>query len=237
MSAKIYILAIIMLYASSTFGQWIQEPEPPRLIIILLDETDSFGQNTTSGVAETMYWDDALKHSQKLVKQLKPGDEIVVLAIDEQGFEEEDILVPYQQLEKTFLKARVQQKHLSKQILKLKRRKEQYRSTDILGALYQAAYFANQEPERETLIFCFSDMRQEPNWPTLADAKGLAFTSKTTGYFFFVDADGKTDWDKIIGIWRPIFQNAGLIINSNASLNFFQHGESTLHLNKIVANW
>jgi hypothetical protein len=235
----LFIKIVFFVTSGMVLAQSKDNSAQPRLVIVLLDETDSFGTNTSRGVADSLYWNDALRFTKTIVKQLKSGDEFAVLAIDEKGFEEEDILIPFQQLERTFLRAKVQKNKLGSRILQLKRRKERYTQTDILGAMYQSAYFANKEPGRETVIFCFSDMRQEPNWPTMNDAKNLSFPPDAVGHFFFVDASGKEEWEQLTNVWKPIFTHAGLTVstgNSN-SLNFYQHGESSLRIQNILSEW
>lgn len=209
----------------------------PRFVIILLDETDSFGQNSEHGVAKSLYWNDALAMTRIIVKQLNPGDELIVLAIDERGFEEEDILVPMHQFDRAFLKSRIEKKKIIRKIMALQRRKDKYSQTDILGALYQAAYFTGKETDFKTVIFCFSDMRQEPRWPTATEAKDLSFPPNTTAYFFFVDASGKERWQRLVDVWKPIFKHARLEIQDGGSLNFFQYGESATAVKRILQDW
>lgn len=222
------------LFAWPKIKQVIKDP---RLVIILVDETDSFGQYSKRGKAKVLYWDEALALSKKVVNALDPGDEFLLISINEKGFEEEDILIPLQQLDLSFLKAKIQKRKLCHQILSLKRKKATYRSTDILGALYQAAHFAKMEKGFKPILICFSDMVQEPRMPTMAQSKDLAFPSGTKGYFFFVDTSGKKQWDLIIKSWLPILNHAQLDAGDQNKPNFFQYGESKLWLNRIISSW
>lgn len=228
------ILAAGSIEASAQIKHAVKKP---KFAIILLDETDSFGSNTQHGTAQSLYWPDALAMTKLIVQNLEPGDEFVVLAIDEVGFQEEDILIPFHQFDRAFLKSRIEKKRILNNIMNLSRHKEKYSRTDILGSMYQAAHFAAKESEFEISVFCFSDMIQEPNWPSLADAKGLSFPSNATGYFFFVDASGQERWQKLVEVWKPIFENAGLGVYDDGALNFFQHGESALAVKRILSNW
>lgn len=234
---KLCVLLLLAAGSTEASAQIKHAVKKPKFAIILLDETDSFGSNTIHGTAQSLYWQDALAMTKLIIQSLEPGDEFVVLAIDEVGFQEEDILVPFHQFDRAFLKSRIEKKRILNNIMNLSRRKEKYSRTDILGSMYQAAYFAARESEFEIIIFCFSDMIQEPKWPTLADAKGLSFPPNATGYFFFVDASGQERWQKLVEAWKPIFENAGLEIYDDSALNFFQHGESALAIKRILSNW
>lgn len=231
------LLLILITDSAQTFAQIKRDVKKPRFAIILLDETDSFGSNTQRGAAQSLYWPDALAMAKLIIQNLEPGDEFVVLAIDETGFQEEDILIPFHQFDRAFLKSRIEKKRILQDVMSLTRRKEKYSRTDILGSMFQAAHFAAKESEFETVVFCFSDMIQEPKWPTLPDAKGLSFPPTTTGYFFFVDASGQGQWQRLVEVWKPIFENAGLQIHNDGSLNFFQHGESALAVKRILNDW
>jgi len=225
----ILLLTLSMVSAGQNSGNC------SRLVIILLDETDSFGAYTKHGVAESLYWQDALHLSRKIVQALKQGDKLVVLAINEKGFEEEDILIPLQQFEKTFMRAKVRKNKIVREILNLKRSKDTYSATDIVGALHQASYFANKSEVDETIVFCFSDMRQEPRWPSQKEVKGLQFPENSKGYFLFVDASGKENWDKMINIWHPVLTRCGLC--KEGKVNFCQYGESQSTLYDILQKW
>ena len=232
---KKYALSALMLIAVTATLADTNKVNHSRLVIILLDETDSFGSDKQHGVAKTLYWEDALRLSCNIVKALKEGDKLIVLAINEKGFEEEDIIIDLQQFEMTFMRAKVRKNKIAREVLSLKRRKDTYKATDILGALFQAAYFAEKNETDETIVFCFSDMRQEPRWPTQREAEGLRFPKNSAGYFFFVDASGRENWDRMINIWKPILSMSGLCEGDN--INFFQYGESQNKLFNILKEW
>lgn len=230
-------LLIAQITTPFAYAGFEKNQKTSKLVIVLIDETDSFGKDTKHGVAKSLYWDDALKMTKTIVHSLGSGDEFLLLAIDEKGFQEEDIRIPFHQFDRAFLRAKLEKNKITRKILSLARRKEKYSRTDILGALYQAAHFAQKEQGREIVLFCFSDMKQEPKEPSLADAKSLRFPPNSTGYFFFVDASGRDEWQRLVEVWHPIFQSAGLNANHGNSIAFFQHGESNLRINRIIAQW
>jgi len=205
-----------------------------RLYLVLIDETDSFGLYKGKGVVDTLYWQEAIRLTRSIIGRLEPSDEFALIGIDEQGFDEEDVRIPFEELDEGFLRAKMQQSGLARKLMALQRRKNKHRSTDILGALYQAAHFAANEPDHETIIFCFSDMKQEPQWPSAEDAKNLKFPAGTKGFFFYVDASGRKNYDKIVSVWEPVLRHAGLGIYNGQVLSFFQQGNSNLKLNKIL---
>lgn len=233
-------MALLIIFAVTGAQAWelpARSQEKSRLVLVLLDETDSFGRNTTRGQAETLYWDEALLQIKTIVNALKPGDEFLLIAIDDKGFEEEDVLIPLIQLDRAFLKAKIAKKKLLSQIQGLQRRKTVYHSTDILSALYQAAHQAHMGKNQQTVILCFSDMIQEPKMPGLAESQDLAFPASSEGFFFFVDASGRSEWQGILHTWVPILTRAGLQIGAESSPHFFQFGESKLRLAQILAQW
>lgn len=212
-----------------------QKADKPKFSVFLFDETDSFGTNTSRGIATSLYWQDALKMGKTIINKLSPGDRFIVLSIDEVSMQEEDVLMRLLELNQSSLRARLEKRKISREIMELKRRKEIYRSTDIIGALYHAAYFASKAEGFDIHVFVFSDMKQEPTPPRLEDAADLVFPSGTKGYFFFVDVAGREQWSALLSLWRPIIEHAQLETDSN--LNFFQAGEAQAELQRILKSW
>jgi hypothetical protein len=50
---------------------------------------------------------------------------------------------------------------------------------------------ASREPNLSTFVLSFLDMKHEPKWPTLDEARRLKLPNGTKGYFFDVNASGK----------------------------------------------
>jgi hypothetical protein len=214
-----------------------QSPATNKLVIVLVDQTDSFGTNAVRGSAETLYWDEALQKANAIVKSLHAKDEFVLLAINDNGFVDENILINLQQFERSGLKARLQTRQVAEQILKLKRPERKYHRTDITGALHQAAHIANRENMARTIVICFSDMIQEPNLPTAAEVRDLRFPDHTKGYFYFVDASGLDKWKIVLQTWTPLLRSAQMDIGGAATPNFFQYGETDRALQRMVKEW
>lgn len=208
-----------------------------RLVIVLIDQTDSFGINAERGTAQTLYWDEALKKIKVIVNGLHAKDEFVVLAINDLGFRDENILINLQQLDRSSLKARMEMRNLGSEVLRLKRPERKFTRTDILGALHQAAHIARRENLARTVLVCFSDMIQEPKLPTLEEARDLAFPANTRAYFYFVDASGLVRWNQVLQAWTPLLRRAGVEIGREETPNFFQYGETDRALQRMLREW
>lgn len=208
----------------------VSEQANQRLFLVLVDETESFSMGTT----DTLYWSEVLPLVSQIAGRLQPGDEFAVIGIDEKGFEDSDVRIPFRVLDEGFLRAKLQKDSLLTSIQHLQRRKNKHRTTDILGALYHSAHFANVEQSRKTILFCFSDMKQEPTWPTEKESSDLHFPNGTEGYFFYVNASGRTSWNTITGVWQPILTRARVEISSGGILHFYQRGDSRLKLSQVL---
>lgn len=206
-----------------------------RQYMVLIDETESFAQYKAPGIIQKRYWEEVLPMIGSLVETMQPGDRFVLIGIDEQGFDENDVLIPVTDLEDSFLKAKLQKDSIRKLILELKPREDKHNATHILGSLFHAAHFIREDSAYESVIFCFSDMRQEPRMPTLDEAYGLEFPEGTRAYFFYVDAAGYNEWEKIIAVWEPLLNRSGLDLYTNERLHFFQKGEALARLNEIIS--
>lgn len=231
LGSSVLILAFLGVLAGCNIS-----PSEHRLYLVLADETDSFALHEKSGIITKRFWPEVLPLIQQVADQLSPGDQFAMIGIDEHGFDEEDVILPFTVLDEAFLKAKLQKDGLRVAVGGLRPRKDKYRATDILGALRHAAYFAQSQPNRKTIVFCFSDMRQEPVMPTLDESRDLSFPKGSEGYFFYVDAAGYQDWDRIVSVWEPILHRAGLDIYTGNSLNFFQRGESEVRLRSVLSS-
>lgn len=229
--------AIITAFLCGWQSAQAQVPAANKLVIVLVDQTDSFGTNAVRGTAENLYWDEALQKAGAIVKSLHAKDEFVLLAINDNGFVDENILVKLQQFDRSGLKARLQTRQVAEQILKLKRPERKYRRTDITGALHQAAHIANREKMAGTVVICFSDMIQEPNLPTAAEVRDLHFPDHSRGYFYFVDASGLDKWNAVLQAWTPLLRAANMDIGDTETPNFFQYGETDRALQRMVREW
>gem|GEM_PF-3722950 len=236
--SMIQLLAVILMLASvaASLGCISRLPKPlePRFFLVLLDETESFAHYDDKGQIDYTYWPEVIPYIVKIVDRLEPEDAFGVIGIDECGFEEEDMIVPITILDERSLVAKFQKDSLKTAVKELTQRKQKHRSTHILGALYHAAHFASRDPDRRTIILCFSDMKEEPAWPTAQESADLRFPKGTEGYFFYVDASGRRNWDKTVYVWMPILAKAGLQIHTGNSLNFFQRGESNVKLDQVL---
>jgi hypothetical protein len=230
---KIFLLCLILLLSS---GCNIKLPEPHlRFVIVLADETDSFALYE-HGEITTMFWQEILPYIAKIANNLQPGEKFCVIGIDEHGFDTDDVRIPIITLDENPLKAVQQKKKIIKDIKNLSRRKEKHRSTDILGALYHAAHFLNKQKDNthEGLVIIFSDMIQEPKFPTLKDAEKLKFPPKINIYCYYVNATGRDKWEKIVNRWVTILKPTNLEITKDC---FYQRGEMQSQFNKVLVNY
>lgn len=230
-----FALALLLLFACRNGES--QTLHESKLVIVLIDQTDSFGSDAERGVARTLYWDEALKKVKTIVNALRAKDEFIVLAINDRGFVDENILIKLQQFNRSALKARIETRTLGEEVLKLKREERCYSRTDITGSLRHAAHIAAREKLPKTVVICFSDMIQEPALPKLSEAADLHFPAKTKGYFYFVDASGFERWSQVLQAWVPLLQHAGMDIGDSETPNFFQYGETDRALVRMLKEW
>ena len=195
-------------------------PERPRFVAVLIDETDSF----------TKDWDAMIRAVGLVANRLGPGAGMVVIGVDDQGFQPDDIRIDVRFLDPSPLKSRIDARRLAQEIGALKRRTPKRPVTDVLGAIRHAAYFVNRYPHVDPVVVAFSDMRQTPRMPTAADATGLSFPAGTTVNCFFVDATGWQDWRKTVQNWQELLTKAGASISAES---FHQKAETTVELNRM----
>jgi len=194
--------------------------ERPRFVAVLIDETESFAKD----------WDAMLRAVGLVANRLGPGGGMVVIGIDDEGFQPDDVRIDVRFLDPSPLKSRIDARRLAQEIGALKRRTPKRPLTDVLGAIRHAAYFVNRYPHVDPVIVAFSDMRQTPRMPTAADASGLSFPVGTTVNCYFVDATGWQDWRKTVQNWQELLTNAGASISAES---FHQKAETTVELNRL----
>ncbi|MEW6619231.1 MAG: hypothetical protein AB1422_07840 [bacterium] len=201
----------------------LEQPEKPRFVIVLVDETDSFALHSSQGQI-TMFWPEVVPWVRRIVNQIQPGDKFCVIGIDEHGFDIDDVRIPLKTFNEATLQAIQEKTRISKAVQELTRRQEVYKGTDILGALYHTAHFLNREEGnyRNTIII-FSDMIQYPWPPRLQDADDLRFPIDTEVYCLYVNASGRKEFKNIVNTWVDIFSSAELKITDD---HFYQRAET-----------
>ena len=233
------LMCVLALLCMGSYQRGMAQfpPSTNKLVVVLIDQTDSFGANTERGTAQILYWNEALTKIKTVVNALKAKDEFVLLAINDQGFVDENIVIKLQQFDRSALKARMQTRNLAAEILRLERPDRPYKRTDIISALYQAAHIAAREKMAKTIVVCFSDMIQEPRLPTLEDSRDLHFPDNTRGYFFFVDASGLDHWNQVLQAWTPLLRRANVDVGDVTTPNFFQYGETDRAMQRMLREW
>jgi len=195
-------------------GRSEQRDQNATLLIGLIDETGSFGK----------YWQPSLEVLAGVVDHLRPGDRVCLIAIDNHGFDSDDVRLPVVQIPKTSLLAHKTRRDLRKSILALQPRQmaEQNasasagrRGTDIVGALSQAANCVAYIPDIRPVVLVFSDMIEDPaNVPSGAPERGLQFPTATRLAALFVwqgdSRGGATEWEHRVSHWVSTLRHAGV---------------------------
>lgn len=198
-----------------------------RFVIILLDETDSFGFHDERGNITTRFWPEVIPLCRPIIDTFQPEEKFCVIGIDDHGFDTEDIRVEVQRLDSNQMQAHIQKKKLKSEVADLQFRKEKYKRTDLLNSLYHVAYLLNKEPNYRGEVVIFSDMMHIPWPPTKKEAKDIRFPQNTKIYCFYVNASGRNEWDDMINTWGSIFEDAGV---EQGNYHFYQRGETTREL-------
>lgn len=228
---SIFAFVCVELVLSSCVDIPSPPPKARRFVMVLLDETGSFKMKDPKTGEDKEFWPEILNLTKKIISGLQPGEGFGIIGIDDHGFDGDDVRLQMTLLDENALLAKQQKDKLKKEVQGLVRRGGKRPYTDILGALYHAAHFLDNEKNRRSQLIIFSDMIQTPKWPTQADAEKLHFPPKTSGFCFYVDATGKNKWDRILQVWVPLFQNAGVSISKD---DFFQIGNVQLGMQKIL---
>jgi hypothetical protein len=197
----------------------------PRFVVVLIDETESFAK----------YWDKMIEQVQEVPLRLQPRGGMVVIAIDDEGFQPDDVLIDVAIIPEAALEARRVKDALREKVALLTRQPPKQRTTDVLGAIRQAADYAKRyrDPDGDAVIMAFSDMQQTPRMPTAAEARDLAFPSGTAFHAFFVDATGYQAWNATLRAWQEILTNAGAPVSA---ANFHQKGQTSVEIERLFAS-
>jgi hypothetical protein len=204
-----------------------------RFVIVLVDETDSFGIYKEGKLAY-LYWPEILPWAARVVGKLNPGDAFCLIGMDEKSSEDDDVRIPVTVLDEGTLKAITQKKALVREIKSLTRRKEKHAATDITGALIQAAEMLQKDPARKGEIIIFSDMIQEPEGPTPESIKDMNIPGSTGIHCFFVSASDMKKWNSVVNNWINVFQSKGLNVSKD---DFNKRSVITMQFNKVFGCW
>lgn len=221
MSRPFHLLSLVLIVAvlsmsACRFGQTTEDK--PLFVIVLVDETGSFGPNPGA-----LLWDEAKNKTEEIVGLCQGGERFLVIGIDDHGFDTDDIRFAERALDDRPLMAVQQKREWIEEWSRVERRTPRTPETDILGALYQAAFFAKRQPRYKPVILIFSDMVQEPKYPTLAEAADLSFPADSRCLCLYVLPKGRnTGWEDMMRVWIPIFQTAGLDMTEDK--NFYPKG-------------
>lgn len=196
----------------------------PNFVAVLIDETGSFAED----------WDDMLRWVGTVAERMQPPGGLVVIGIDNEGFQSDDVRIGPLLLDPSPLRARVQVREVAKEIEALAPRpaNPDQPYTDVLGALRHAAYFFALERYRDfdPVLLVFSDMRQTPRMPTAAEARDLSFPGGTVVHALYVDATGWEDWRQTVQLWQELLSNAGVSISAES---FHQKAETSVEINRL----
>jgi len=207
-----------------------EQEETPKFVIVLVDETGSFGIYRDGN--PTMFWNEIIPLAASVIDRLEGGDRFAVVGIDDHGFDSDDVRIPEQTIDPRALIAFQQKSRIKRGIRELQPRQHRRPYTDILGALYHTAYFLGRESGYRNVVIIFSDMIQTPRYPTPNEARELKFPPETEIYCFYVNASemdeitgrvrpGIEEWRRLLDVWIPILRNAGVNVDER---NFNQRG-------------
>jgi len=229
-----YILCVFLLLqliGCEKISEVIGKTERLRFVIVLVDETGSFALSQNN--EETHFWEEVIPWVGRIVDRLRPGEGFGLIGIDGHGFDTNDVRIGLETLDEGVLRAIGQKRVLKERVRELTRRRGAP-ATDIVGALYHAAYFLDRLDQRyQGVIVIFSDMMQTP-WETLGGAENLSFPYGTKCYAFYVNATGRTAWDNLVSTWGPILERARVeIYRDDGNIHFYQRGEMEKVFNSI----
>ncbi len=192
----------------------------PWFILTLVDETESFRN----------YWNEMLGWVTTIVSRFQPQDGFGLIAVNDAGFQPENVRIPMTELSPGMLEAVIGKRKLIEAVKALERRKARRPLTDLMGSLRHAAHFLKAQAGHEPILVVFSDMKQTPRMPVPQDAAGLRFPEGTRAHFFYVDATGWTDWQRSIDTWYSVLSPTGLVFGAS---DFYQKGQTAQAINRI----
>jgi hypothetical protein len=204
-----FLLATLMSLGALFLGCSLQIGEHhPRFIIAFLDETGSRKE----------MWTPMLDQIAEIARGLKHQDEFAVLAINDKGFSESNVLVQAQTIFQVAddvggYKLKAACDGIAKQVLALKPITPAPQVTDIVGSIRQAADMSNKEDKKRQIVLAFfSDMQQTPKMPADSDLEGVKFPDGTKGYCFYVTESKRYDYDATVTLWQHVLPSAGINI-------------------------
>lgn len=193
-------------------------------------------ENGRLNLYATVFWPEILPWIARMASHLEQGDKFCVIGIDEQGFNTDDVRIDIKSISESFMESRQQKIQMVKDLKQLTRRQEKHTKTDVLGALYHAAYLLNNQANENGknthrgLIAIFSDLIQEPALPNIQDASNLKFPADTEIYCFYVNATGKERWDKLVETWTEVLSSTGL---PATNIRFYQRAEMASKFDEV----
>jgi hypothetical protein len=208
--ASLVFLGALLLACSNTGNtQLIRIGEhQPRFIIAFLDETGS----------RRDMWNPMLNKIALIARRLKHQDELTVMGISDRGFNEKDVLIPATLIVQSpndivGRKLKQAREEIAERILALRPRTPEPQTTDIVGAIKQAAEMANKEGnQRKVVLAFFSDMQQTPKMPGEREFKNVRFPDGTTGHCFYVTGSPQYDYARTVAIWQHLLSTSGVTI-------------------------
>ena len=215
-AALFVILLTVAIAGYGIPGCTVAEPRTPVLLIILLDETESY--------MKTGNWTQSLRTALRAVDFLRPGDAVCVIGIDDHGFDQDDVLIPAMPIPRTTLKSVEAKRLLMDRIASMEPREESsgrklpeggYKGfpfgTDTRGAVSQAAQISGYFDDHLIRILIFTDFRDEP--PVVPEGRGnidIQFTGDCRLKALYIDETGGADWFDRIERWVEVFNNLGV---------------------------
>jgi hypothetical protein len=203
-------------------------------VIVLVDETESFGEKGPSG-DWVAYWPDMLALvGQEVVMALEPGDRFMVIGIDDHGFDSSDARVGPVLIDERTLMAPSQKRKLRAQVQALERR-QQGPGTDVVGALQYAQRAALMEKGFRPCLIALTDLlpqtaHGETQWPEEAETAQTPFPEGTSAFFGYVNATGKSSWETILQHWQP----ALAAMKVGAEERYYQRPETAQKLSEFM---
>lgn len=213
-----YMIYILTVICASLFisGCHMASQNPPAILIILIDETESF--------MKAGNWEGSLSVAVAAVESLRGKDALCVIGIDDHGFDQDDILIDTVKLPSASLKRIEVMQPLVREILALKPRETssgyklpsgQYKGvpygTDTRGAVSHAAQIASYFKDYRVRLLLFTDFRDEP--PEIDDDRkniDIPFTGDCRLKALFIDESGGAEWHERLSKWTAFFNEIGV---------------------------
>ena len=226
----VFVILVIILVNTNSYAKFwekLKQTPPSTCLIVLVDETGSFGLKQHNGEI-AHFWPEIIPWVNRIISILNPGDCFTLIGIDGHGFDTDDVRISQSFISWGAIKAQIDKRKLNQKIKKLKRR-QGAKKTDILGALYHAAHLLNilhqSYPNYRGIIVVFSDMQQTAPMDL---HNPVRFPQGTRAIFFYVNATGHSQWEQLINKWTSILHSLNLDIQG-----FYQRGNMEVGFNKL----